>query len=116
LNLLHENTKIETIDEKEKNDPEITDLFNRVEPEDLYTSIMAKKKELNESERQRMFEEANRHQEDASTIKRMPECKYHKEGRCYRKNPVHKLAHTFGHPASLVAFSMIRDFSSHKNQ
>ena len=44
LDLLHTTSKLQTIDEQEKNDPQILSLFNSVRPEDLYKSIMTKKK------------------------------------------------------------------------
>ena len=115
LDLLHTTSKLQTIDEQEKNDPLILNLLNSVRPEDLYKSIMTKKKELNKEERKTLSKEAYRHQQNANTVKLIPECKYHKYGMCTRKNPVHKIAHTCIHPATLIAESMVRDFFSLKN-
>jgi len=106
---------LQTIEEKQDNDPKILSLFNSVRPEDLYTSIMAKKKGLDKEERKALSKEAYRHQEDANTVKMIPECKYHKHGTCIRKNPVHRMSHRFIHPATLIAESMTTDFSSLKN-
>jgi hypothetical protein len=101
MNMLHENTK-----GIRHSDDEISDKFNSVEENDLYNSILRKKKTLSDSERRAMFVEANRHQEDPMRLIRIPTCKHGEK--CYRVNPVHKLVHKMGlyHPASLVAFSM----------
>jgi hypothetical protein len=102
MNMLHENTK-----GIRYSDDEISGKFNSLEENDLYNSILRKKKTLSNSERRAMFVEANRHQEDPMCLTRISTCKH--GDKCYRVNPVHKLAHKTGlyHPASLVAFSMI---------
>jgi hypothetical protein len=103
MDMLHSNSSGPT---KFSND-QIAKAFDKVEEDDLYHSILRKKKTLSASERKAMFAEANRHQEDPSRLTRLPECKF--GAKCIRKNPVHKLAHKtrLYHPASLVAFSMV---------
>ena len=106
MDVLHENSKIPDAMSKIHSHEKIARMFNNVKENDLYHSILRKKKTLNSQEKDAMFKEAMVHQEDPSRISRIPECKFGHN--CHRVNPVHKLAHKMGfyHPATLVAFSM----------
>ena len=107
MDALYENSQILSSKPKKHTLDTIAHMFNKVKENDLYYSILRKKKTLTSAEKEAMFKEANIHQEDPSKIATIAQCKYGTN--CTRDHPVHKLVHStrLYHPASLVAFSMI---------
>ena len=105
MNMLHENSRVST---KKHSDAKIIRQFNKVKENDLYNSILRKKRRLNREERKKFSQEAYRHQELPMAIRRIPQCKHHVHGKCTRVNPVHCLADRTGayHPATLTAMAM----------
>ena len=106
MDALMENTAVRNIDKKPHSHQKIATMFNNVKEDDLYHSILRKKKQLSAEQRRKLYSEAMSHQEDPLPIARLSKCKY--GDKCNRKNPVHQLYHRtgFDHPATLVAFSM----------
>ena len=106
MDALMENTAFKDADKKPHSHEKIARMFDKVKEDDLYHSILRKKRQLSREQREELYSEAMNHQEDPMRIARLSHCKYgHK---CNRKNPVHQLFHKtgFDHPATLVAFSM----------
>ena len=105
MNMLHENSRVSA---KKHSDSKIIKQFNKVKENDLYNSILRKKRQLNREERKKFSQEAYRHQELPMEIHRIPHCRHHVHGKCTRVNPVHCLADRTGayHPATLTAMAM----------
>ena len=105
MQMLHENS---TTTPRPHSYSTIASQFNLVKEDDLYKSIMRKKYSIPRNEQVMLCQEAWRHQENPSSIRRLSECRYAQQNRCTRKNPVHRLAdkNRAYHPATLVAVSM----------
>jgi len=106
MDALMENTAFKDAYKKPHSHEKIARMFDNVKEDDLYHSILRKKRQLTAEQREKLYSEAMYHQEDPMRIERLGTCKY--GDKCRRKNPVHQLFHRtgFDHPATLVAFSM----------
>lgn len=105
MDMLHQNSQMNP---RPFSNAQIAAQFNRVGEDDLYQSIMRKKEMLSPEDRCLFSQEAWRHQEDPMSVQRISECPYARQGRCRRRNPVHRLADKSRayHPATLVAMSI----------
>lgn len=101
----------QAIEKKNIDDDDIYLLFNSIQNNDeLYNSIYEmnrKLRNLGPDSIKLFIQNVYRFQELPQLVKDLKPCKFHAKRKCKRDNIIHLQSHTFLHPATLIAQSLL---------